>query len=440
MKQVDFDIDDVLEDVARVLYQRRTGRRQTYRAEMREQGDVVYLSPGVWQNITDSLLQLDRSLIPLESAHLIEVPRERRGPVAWLKGSVKRAIRKSVYWYVNPVIDQLHRTHRATDRALHEIVDQLRDLNNRFEILEKENLGARVGTLENDIATERIAERIGRLERTWREAGAGTTPRGRASVEEVAPGGAVEAERELGRGRSVPAEHRVLSRPFHFDYFWFESIHRGDRDSIKRRQKQYLEHFAGCGNVLDIGCGRGEFLELMAERGIGGYGVDIEVDAIQYCRELNLEVEQEEAIAHLASLPDESLDGAFVSQVVEHLTPSEVIELIGLVFQKMKLGGQIVIETPNPQCLLVFASFFYADLSHVQPIHPETIRFLLLSTGFKDAEIGLTNPVPKEQRLAKIKATGKLAEEPWVAEINSNIDKLNSVLYGYMDYVAVGTR
>jgi hypothetical protein len=122
------------------------------------------------------------------------------------------------------------------------------------------------------------------------------------------------------------------------------------------------------------------------------------------------------------------------------MTPSELIELVGLAYMRMKPGGFVVVETPNPQCLLIFASFFYADLSHVQPIHPETMRFLLLSAGFRDVEIKLTNPVPRNQRLGKIVVQELPAGETWVNELNQNVDKLNSVLFSYMDYAAIAKK
>lgn len=428
MKPVDVDIDDVLRDVSQVLVERETGRSQAYRSEVREVGDMVYLMPGAWQNIANSLLSLDQSLAPLDGMFPAEEPTGVGRLPRAMKRLIKKVIRKSVYWYVNPVVAQLHSLHGAVARAAREIADQMKMIGDRVDLLEKENLDSRLRSLEG----ERFDERIGRLERAWRERPGEPA----ASAAGIEP--AVRTARPVGRdlvgAGSVPA-----LPGFHFDYYWFESIHRGDRALIKRRQQPYLEYFQGCRNVLDLGCGRGEFLELMAEKGIGGYGIDIEDDAIRYCVDTGLRAEQSEAIEHLASLQDESLDGVFVSQVVEHMSPREIIELVGLAFAKMRKGGYIVIETPNPQCLLIFASFFYADISHVQPIHPETIRFLLLSAGFSDVEIKLTNPVPRDQRLSRI-VLEEGGDAAWVRQLNTNMEKLNSVLFSYMDYAAVARK
>jgi len=420
MKPVDVEIGDVLEDIRSALLMRETGRPQTYRAEVREVGDVIYLLPGAWQNIQDSLTALNMSLAQvLEEA---QVPIVKKGPITALKRLIKRVILKAIYWYVNPVEAQLHRTHSATARALNGIADQLKSLYDRMEILEKENIVKRLDALEAD----RLDERLSRIERSWRQD---------AIVHEDSQEHAYSLP--IGKDRITPLERRLPL--LHFDYYWFESIHRGDRELIKRRLKPYVQVFNGCRNVLDIGCGWGEFLELLKEKGIGAYGIDIEGDAVRYCRENGLDAKEAEAIEHLSSLPRESLDGVMLSQVAEHLTPSELIELLGLAHSKMKPKSPIVIETPNPQCLLIFASFFYADLSHVQPIHPETMRFLLQSAGFQEIEINFTNPVPRDQRLSRVPVPEEM-EQDWVAELNRNFEKLNSVLFGYMDYAAIAKK
>jgi SAM-dependent methyltransferase len=434
MNPVDVDIEDVLTDVINVLRERETGRSQSYRSEVREIEDVIYLMPGAWQSIANSLTALDQSLAPLEATFTAsEEPEAGRGGIVQaFKNIVKRVIQKSVYWYVNPIVAQLHRMHASTARAMHEMADQLKNVSDRLEALEKDSLGPRVRALEG----ERFDERIGRLERAWRQRASEAPEVALPAAYEATPVLA-EADRGVGRDRAPAGRAEPL---FHFDYYWFESIHRGDRALIKRRQQPYLEYFESCSNVLDVGCGRGEFLELMSEKGIGGYGIDIEGDSIQFCTDSELRAEQAEALAHLAAIEDESLDGVFISQVAEHMTPSELIELVGLAYRKMEPGGYVVIETPNPQCLLIFASFFYADLSHVQPIHPETMRFLLLSAGFRDVEIKLTNPVPRNQRLGKVTVGEVKPGDTWVDELNANVDKLNSVLFSYMDYAAIAQK
>lgn len=428
MNPIDVDVEDVLSDVRHVLLERETGMSQSYRSEVRELEDIIYLLPGAWQNISNSLVALDQSATPLEIARPEEAVSLPGRALRAVKGFAKRIVLKTVYWYVNPVVAQLHSVQAATARATREVADQLRRVHDRLETIEKENLDGRVGALEG----ERFDDRIGRLERAWRH---GDEPRSAGAVEREATAERISGL--TGRETAAPASD---SRPFHFDYYWFESIHRGDRALIKRRLQPYLRYFRGCSNVLDIGCGHGEFLELIGEADIGGYGIDIEADAVQYCADLGLRAERADAIDHLRSLPDDSLDGVLLSQVVEHLQPSELIDLVGLAFRKMMPGGHVVIETPNPQCLLIFASFFYADISHVQPIHPETTRFLLLSAGFREVNIEMTNPVPRSMRLGRIAPPAGGEERSWIDELNSNLEKLNSVLFSHMDYAAVAKK
>ena len=411
----EIDAEQILADVAGALVERETGRSQSYASEVREVEDITYLMPGVWQSIVNSLTSLDQSLAPHDE-FVVPEP-EGGGTARRAKDSLKELVRKSIFWYVNPIVAQLHRVQSASSRALHDIADEVKTIDDQLEVMQREDLHGRLRALE----TEMFGERIARLERASRSG------QGQPAAAEAAQPGKAPAPVSDGA-------------PFRFDYFWFEGIHRGDRNMIKTRQRQYLEFFGGCSNVLDIGCGRGEFIELLSENGIGGYGVEIEADAVKLSVEAGLDVRQADAFEHLAGLDDDSLDGIFLSQVAEHLTPAQLVELVGLAYRKMKQGANIVIEPPNPQCLLIFASFFYADLSHVQPVHPETMKFLLTSAGFKDADIKLTNPVPRNMRLGKITVPDRLPGETWVDELNANVEKLNSVLFGYLDYAAVARK
>ena len=168
-----------------------------------------------------------------------------------------------------------------------------------------------------------------------------------------------------------------------FDYFGFEERFRGSEEDIKERQRVYVEFFKDVEPVLDIGCGRGEFLELSSEAGIKAKGVDLDLDMVLYCQEKGLDVVREDAFTYLESIPDTSLGGIFAAQVVEHLEPTRIIELANLCYRKLQLDGMLIFETPNPICLTVFARSFYMDLSHIRPVHPEAMKFLFESTGFR---------------------------------------------------------
>jgi O-antigen chain-terminating methyltransferase len=115
-----------------------------------------------------------------------------------------------------------------------------------------------------------------------------------------------------------------------FDYARFEERFRGDEHEIKERQRTYLQYFQDKENILDIGCGRGEFLELLRESGIKAGGVDLDLDMVLLCREKGLDVSMNDSFTHLGALPDESVGGVFAAQPIEHLHPRRVIELVKL--------------------------------------------------------------------------------------------------------------
>jgi O-antigen chain-terminating methyltransferase len=220
-----------------------------------------------------------------------------------------------------------------------------------------------------------------------------------------------------------------------FDYAGFEDRFRGTEDDIKERQRIYLPYFEGRENVLDVGCGRGEFLELLVEHGIKARGVDLDLDMILQCRDKHLDVVQADALTYLGTLADGSVGGIFAAQVIEHLQPRRIIELVALCQRKLAPGAVLILETPNPQCLMVFADSFYRDFSHVLPIHPETMKFLLEATGFQDVNLRFRAPVDPSLRVPPLDIPGA-AVEPF----NRGIERLNALLYGFQDYAVVGRK
>jgi O-antigen chain-terminating methyltransferase len=225
------------------------------------------------------------------------------------------------------------------------------------------------------------------------------------------------------------------------NYFLFEERFRGSRKDIKQRQVEFLHYFVNCSRVLDIGCGRGEFLEILKDHNIGGIGVDLDPDMVGYCRSQQFDVVQSDAITFLEKLEDKSLDGIFIDQVVEHLEPEYLIRLLVLCYQKLKFGYYLVVETVNP---LSFASFvnFYIDLTHKRPVHPETLQFLVHATGFRECKKKFFSPVSEENRLKKISNVSSLDEtaQKNIEVYNNNIEILNTVLFGAQDYAVIGKK
>jgi len=225
------------------------------------------------------------------------------------------------------------------------------------------------------------------------------------------------------------------------NFFVFEEKFRGTREDIKGKQLKFLEYSKGCKNVLDIGCGRGEFLEILKENGINAKGIDVNEDMVGYCQSKGLNVEKADAIEYLDKIEDKSLDSIFLDQVVEHLEPKYLIKLLELCYKKLKFGYYIVIETVNPLSLTSFANF-YLDLSHKKPIHPETLKFLSESAGFREIEVKFFSPIPDEYQLKKVEISENTEENERkrIEVYNYNINKLNKTLFGHQDYAVIGKK
>ena len=224
-------------------------------------------------------------------------------------------------------------------------------------------------------------------------------------------------------------------------YLAFEDRHRGSHDEIRRRQREYLDLFTQA-PILDIGCGRGEFLQLCREAQHEARGIDVNPAMVTSCRDAGLDVVQAEALAYLQSLPDDSLGGIFCAQVIEHLTSEAFVALARLAHAKLRPGGVLVCETPNPASLTVFAGPFYLDLTHIKPIHAEAARFVLDAAGFQGVELRFVNPYPFELTLQPIKTFWYMRpyEEEFLQALNENFARVNRILWGPQDYAVVGYK
>ena len=251
----------------------------------------------------------------------------------------------------------------------------------------------------------------------------------------------VDTKGSCNRDIDSKVDTRGLYNNNKMNYFLFEEKYRGSTEDIKQRQLVFLEYFKNCKNVLDVGCGRGEFMSLLNENGIGIKGVDINEDMVLFCKKNDLDVTEIDALAYLDSLKDKSLDGIFSGQVVEHLQPNELINLLKLCYDKMIYGSYFVAETINPTCLGTFSTNFYMDFSHVKPVHPETFKFLLESIGFRDIQFKFLSPFPDGAKLKNVDLENVPEESKKEFEIlNQNINKLNDFIFGFRDYAIIGKK
>ena len=302
-------------------------------------------------------------------------PIERRpGAKGLVAYPVKQVLRRLMRWYVEPLAAE----QRGFNDAALKLID---DLSERLD----HERAARDGS---DRLLREAEERLLRLER--RPAGAATAA-------------------------TVAAQGKADALP---DYFAFESKMRGSTEEIRRRQRPYVEDFRDAAPVLDVGCGRGELLALLREHGIDARGVDANADMVAYARGEGLDVEQADLLAQLEGLEDGSLGGVFAGQVVEHLPPPVLLRFLELAHAKLRPGGLLVAETINPLSPLALRNYF-ADLTHAQPLVPETLTLLARHAGFAETATRFLNaPEPAE------------GVDP----------RLNEIVFAPLDYALIARR
>ena len=299
------------------------------------------------------------------------------------KGAVKRFLRKLMRWYVEPLA--------ADQRVFNDSVLKLVDA-----LSERADASAAAREQAERLVRE-LEERLARLER-----------RGPAS-------GGVRAP------VTVAAQPAAASVP---DYFAFESRMRGSVDSIRDRQRLYVDVLRDAAPVLDVGCGRGELLGLLREAGVEAHGIDADSDMVAYARGDGLDVEQADLVEYLQRAGDDSLGAIFMGQVVEHLPAPTLVQTFQLAAAKLRPGGVLIAETINPLSPIALRNYF-ADLTHAQPLVPETLELLARQSGFVETEIRFLNE-PAER-----------LTEPDDPVIAANVRRLNDLLFAPLDYALV---
>jgi len=219
-----------------------------------------------------------------------------------------------------------------------------------------------------------------------------------------------------------PASSIAEAQPA-FDYGRFAERFRGSEEFVKTGQRFYVPHFTDCREVLDIGCGRGEFLELMREAGISARGIDLSRESVELCRTKGLKADEADLFVYLALLPNASLDGIFCAQVVEHLAPAQLPEMIRLIARALRRGGVLVVETPNPECLAIFATHFYLDPTHKRPVPHTLLAFYMEECGIGQIEVHRRSPA--------------LETMPALAILPSDF---RDAFFGGLDYAIVGRK
>ena len=293
---------------------------------------------------------------------------------------VARRLRRVARRVLAPLRPGAHRSHddtagsAATSGSLRDRVDQtvarLNTLSSRSDELSARTDGTLAISLD---VGRRMDSAVARLDGLDFEMAARPYTADGKSMERVGPDGA----RYLGFSAEGAADGT---------YATFEDVFRGDEDFIKERLRPYVGLLAGHGPVLDVGCGRGEMLSLLAEAGIPATGIDLDLSMLERARGQGLQVAQADAIEYLSALPDGSL-GAIVSfQVVEHLPVQAIRQLAAQSRRVLRPGGVFIAETVNPHSPPAL-KVFWLDLTHVRPLFPESLLLLTQECGFESGQV-----------------------------------------------------
>jgi SAM-dependent methyltransferase len=220
------------------------------------------------------------------------------------------------------------------------------------------------------------------------------------------------------------------------DYDRFEEKFRGDTEILKERQRAYVKEFSQ-GPVLDVGCGRGEFIELLLEAGVEASGVDLSLDMVLAARRKGLPVEHGDGIAYLRSVRPGSLGGIMASQVVEHLAPRALIDFLHVARRALRTGGVLICETINPQSLFALANWYVMDLTHAQPLHPHTLSFLAEEAGFTSIEVRYLSPARPEREPLAVDDDAPAWARTMAKSVDEELSALTGVVFGDQDYALI---
>ncbi len=256
-----------------------------------------------------------------------------------------------------------------------------------------------------------------------------------AGAAAVAPGTAPDPHQQMLAGDRLQSQQ----------YAGFEDLFRGSESEIRQRMADYLPIFAGATDVVDLGCGRGEFLELLRSAGVTARGVDLNHEMVERCRAKGFDVSEGDGLSFLAAATPGSVGGLIAAQVVEHLQPDYLLRLLAAAAQALRPGAPLVLETINPGCWSAFFDSYIRDLTHVRPVHPDTLKFLVMAAGFTDVAIEWRSPYPDAGKLERLPAARRAAAvdpalPPLLDLLDRNVERLNGLFFTHRDYAIVARR
>lgn len=326
--------------------------------------------------------------------------------------------------------------HAQLDELLDTRFGELATINNRIEVAQQE-LENRI-EVNKDIVITRLESEVGRrlelrqMLLDQQQSLVTLQNKLHAEIERLSTGlQHARTELTLQRRHVDTPPQQASQKPAAADthqldalYAALEDRFRGSREEIKERFRLYLPYVKEANPVVDLGCGRGEWLEILSEAKITASGVDRNQVQIEQCRAHSLDVVEGDFIAHLKSLPDGSTGAVTGFHIIEHISTESLARLLDEVMRVLRPGGVVIFETPNPENVIVGANFFYMDPTHRHPLPSQLMEFLLQTRGFDSIEVLNLHPWDAD----KLHAEGEIA------------DRLNHYFYGPMDYAILGWK
>jgi SAM-dependent methyltransferase len=237
------------------------------------------------------------------------------------------------------------------------------------------------------------------------------------------------------------SSRRLVETQSEQSYVELEKRHRGSEEEITERVSTYLPYLQGKGEVLDLGCGRGEALKLFRGHGIAARGVDSSSEMVARCQEKGLPAEQGDLFESLARAAEGSLGGVVSFHVVEHLPADSLDRLVRSAWRALRPGGVLILETPSPLSVVMSARNFWVDPTHKRPVHPASLELTFREAGFEPVHRIDLHPFPDDERLPELDIASLPDEQRRLADqVNRLRDILDDLLFGSRDFGLVGVK
>ncbi|MCB1030724.1 MAG: methyltransferase domain-containing protein [Acidimicrobiales bacterium] len=366
-----------------------------------------------------------------------------------------RPVKNAMLGAVRPVTSHQAPFNTAILQALDGATAAIESMVHRVELQDHHGERLSAGLATAEIALDEVIEDLNALRldvRSHLESFSSTLEELRASVDEAKSIAAttraqqevvLRIAQEALSAQGFTVEHlseltRELGSGYERLYEDLEDTFRGSLESVRASLEPYLEDLAATkveGDIVDVGCGRGEWLSLLKDHGIASYGVDTNEVVVERCVDAGLDVRHQDALVHLRTIEPGSLRAVTSFHVVEHLPLDVLVGLIDAALIALAPGGVLIFETPNPTNLNVGAASFYLDPTHLKPLHPQFLEFLVKQRGFTTVEARFLHPSNELDLNVDDLAAGGTRDRA-----QGIVDRINWAFGGPMDFAIVAHK